>query len=291
MPKMLIKEGMRRLGRNHKLALLIIMALLTLPAATTGNTVATTTEYSAKSNLTDDAGITVTTGSYMTEATMLVYDEILRFQRGSAGYTHGLTKELVDAFDYDQFAANVLWMMDELVGLESDWRRNAANADSTAYGYVQFTEPSVLTAVIRYRYHLEKFNSRSILGRRDWQPPGYKNSSNIFGGTKMKYPKWHNTLETKVRDSDVGGSIVAALARGNYYVHSEQMEKLTYDQMLALAFVHLHSKTSKDYNFVMLALGGQTAVTAAIEIYEDNHHTKATDNKTQARIAKFFKLH
>lgn len=257
-------------------------ALLTIPAAATTHALATSSDYTAKSNLG-----THTTGSYMTEATMMVYDEILRFQRGSAGYTHGLTAADINNFDYNAFASNVLWMMDELVGLESDWKFNATNANSTAHGYVQFTEPSVLTAVIRYRYHIEKFNSRSILGRRDWQPPGYKNSTSIFGGTKMKYPYWHNTLETKVRDSD---SSIAALVKGPY-VHSAEMELLTYDQMLALAFVHLHSKTSKDYNFVQLAKGGQEMITAAIEIYEDNHHTKATDNKTQERIAQFFKLH
>ena len=46
------------------------------PVATNINRVATTTEYSQKSNLTESSG------SYLTEATVLVYDDILRFQRG-----------------------------------------------------------------------------------------------------------------------------------------------------------------------------------------------------------------
>jgi hypothetical protein len=257
------------------------MALLTLPTAATTNPVSTVADYAAKSNLTEISG------SFMTEATMMVYDEILRFQRGSAGYTHGLTKEAVDAFEYDAFAANVLWFMDELVGLESDWIKTAANDDSSAYGYVQFTEPSVKTALTRYRYHIEKFNSRSILGRRDWEPYGYKNSK-YLGGTKMEYPIWFTKIEQLMET--VTGGIISSMVKPMYN-HEKHLAELTYDQMLALAFVHLHSKTSKDYNFVQLAKGGQDAVTAAIEIYEDNHHTKASDNKTQTRIALFFKLH
>ena len=65
------------------------------------------------------------------------------------------------------------------------------------------------------------------------------------------------------------------------------MDKLTYDQMLALAFVHLHSKTSKDYNFVQLAKGD---VAAAKEIYSKNHHTNI-DAKTLARMELFFQIH
>ena len=234
---------------------------ITLPTAATINVVATTSDYSAKSNLTAAAG------SNLTEATMLIYDEILRYQRGGGGrYTHGLTEAMIDDFDYDQFAGNVLWFMDELVGLESDWRKDAAAGSTTAYGYAQFTEDSVQTAVNRYRYHIDKFNSRSILGRRDWQPTGYVNADGVFGGTKMKYPDWLITLENALQGNLVGLSYVP------YYDHKLHLGALTYDQQLALAFVHLHREGSKDYNFVQLAKGD---VTAAVALYENNHHTPA----------------
>lgn len=253
------------------------MGLITLPTAATINVVSSKDDYSSKSNLTE------ATGSYLTEATMLVYDEILRYQRGGGGrYTHGLTEAMIDDFDYDNFAGNVLWFMDELVGIESDWRKHASNDDSTAYGYVQFTEASVQTAVNRYRYHIDKFNSRSILGRRDWQPNGYINAELLTGGTKMKYPEWLIKIETALT-----GNLIS-LGSNPYYVHKKDLSELTYDQMLALAFVHLHREDSKDYNFVQLAKGD---VKAAKALYENNHHTNADDKKTQARIALFFKLH
>ena len=71
------------------------MASITLSKEATINVVATTSDHSAKSNLG-----TTQTGSYLTEATMLVYDEILRYQRDVA-YTHGLTAAMVDDFDYN----------------------------------------------------------------------------------------------------------------------------------------------------------------------------------------------
>ena len=266
---------MPQLGRKLKLGLLI-MATLTLPTQATVNVVSTTSDYSAKSNLKE------TVGSYMTEATMLVYDEILRYQR-NVQFTNGLDEAALAAFDFDNFAGNVLWLMDELVGVESDWIQNASPGikDNTAYGYVQFTKDSVETAVNRYRYHIEKFNSRSILGRRDWQPRGYKNSTGLLGGTKMKYPKWLTDLEASIQGELYGTSYISS------YDHRKEMDKLTYDQMLALAFVHLHSKTSKDYNFVQLAKGD---VAAAKEIYKKNHHTNP-DADTLARMELFFQIH
>ena len=47
---------------------------------------------------------------------------------------------------------------------------------------------------------------------------------------------------------------------------------MTYDELTALAFVHLHRKTSKDSNFRLLSFGD---VIAAKELYENNHHTNA----------------
>ena len=233
------------------------MASITLPTAATINVVATTSDHSAKSNLG-----TSQPGSYLTEATMLVYDEILRYQR-NVKYTHGLTAAAVNAFDYNQFKGNVLWFMDELVGTESDWISTASNDETTAYGYVQFTEASVTTAVTRYEYHIKEFNKRR--NTRDWEPYEYPY------GKKMKTPEWLITLKNSAK------------------THEEKLDELTYDQMLALGFVHLHSKTSKDYNFVQLAKGD---VTAAKTLYTDNHHTAVgTDIKTQARLDLFFDIH
>ena len=182
MLRMLIKEGIRLLGRNHKLGLFIIMASLSIPAATQINVVATTFDYSQKSNLG-----TIRTGSYLSQASMLVYDDILRFQRSSAGYTGGLTAEKVDAFNYNQFEGNILWFMDELVGMESDWIKTAEASSTTAYGYVQFTEDSVETAVNRYIGHLERFNERSLT--RDWVPYSIKI------GETLPIPEWLTTLK------------------------------------------------------------------------------------------------
>ena len=56
------------------------MAIST-PAKTQINVVATTFDHSAKSNLGQ-----IRTGSYLSQASMLVYDDILRFQRSSDGY-------------------------------------------------------------------------------------------------------------------------------------------------------------------------------------------------------------
>ena len=213
------------------------MASITLSKEATINVVATTSDHSAKSNLG-----TAQTGSYLTEATMLVYDEILRYQRDVA-YTHGLTAAMVDDFDYNQFKGNVLWFMDELVGVESDWISDASNDETTAYGYVQFTEASVKTAVTRYEYHIKQFNSRRK--KRDWEPYEYEY------GKKMKTPDWLRTLSY------------------TYYNRKEALGALTYDQQLALAFVHLHSKESWDYNFVQLSKGD---VAAAKTLYTNNHH-------------------
>ena len=279
---------MRLLGRRDKVGLFVIMAitLITLPTQATINEVAPINidlvhagyqpTYKSKSENLKDVQ-----GSFLTQATILVYDEILRYQRGVA-YTHGLDAAAVDAFDYDSFEANVKWFMDELVGTESDWIKTASNDESTAYGYVQFTEPSIKTAVNRYIYHINQFNSRSILGRRDWQPRGYINGDGIFDGTKLRRPDWLIDLNYRLHDQQSGATLYPAT-----YKHKEDLNRLTLDQMVALAFVHLHSKKSKDYNFVQLALG---SITAAKIIYRNNHHTNP-DAKTLARMENFFKLH
>jgi hypothetical protein len=194
---------------------------------------------------------------------MLVYDDILRYQRG-VEYTHGLTAEKVDAFNYNQFEGNILWFMDELVGMESDWIKTAAASVTsgdktlTAYGYVQFTEDSVETAVNRYIGHLERFNERSPT--RDWEPYSIKRNETL------PIPEWLTTLKNSTK------------------THKEKLDALTYDEMLALAFVHLHSKKSKDSNFVLLAEGN---IYASKEIYKNNHHTNP-DAATLTRLEGFF---
>ena len=130
------------------------MATISIPAATHINVVATTFDYSQKSNLG-----TIRTGSYLSQASMLVYDDILRFQNSTDAPTADVSN-----FNYNEFEGNVLWFMDELVGIESDWKKDASPGikGNTAYGYVQFTEDSVETAVNRYIGHLERFNKRRI---------------------------------------------------------------------------------------------------------------------------------
>ena len=224
------------------------------PAQTNINVVASTTDYSQKSNLKE------LPGSYLTQASVLVYDDIMRFQKSSGGY---FTTEQIADFDYDQFAGNVIWFMDELVGIESDWKKNASPGieGNTAYGYVQFTEESVETAVNRYIGHLKRFNERK--DTRLWQPWG------IPLGTEIPTPLWLTTLANSDK------------------THKEKLDALTYDEVLALAFVHLHSKKSRDSNFALLAKGDKDA---AKEIYTRNHHTNP-DAATLARLNGFFLIH
>ena len=231
---------------------LIMVSTVSISEATNINVVATTTEYSQKSNLTESPG------SYLTEATVLVYDDILRFQKGPNGY---MSDSDINAFVYNQFAGNVLWFMDELVGIESDWIKTAAADSTTAYGYVQFTEDSVNTAVTRYIEHLKTFNARK--DTRDWHPYG------IPLGTEISIPEWLTTLKNSTK------------------THEEKLDALTYDQTIALAFVHLHSKKSKDSNFVLMARG---EVEASKDLYKNNHHTNP-DAATLSRLNDFFKIH
>ena len=54
-----------------------------------------------------------------------------------------------------------------------------------------------------------------------------------------------------------------------------------------MAFVHLHSKTSRDSNFRLLSFGN---VAAAKELYTRNHHTNP-DQATLNRLTGFFTVH
>ena len=221
---------------------------ISIPAATHINVVATEFDYSQKSNLGTER-----TGSYLSQASMLVYDDILRFQNSTTNPTADISD-----FNYNQFEGNILWFMDELVGMESDWIKDASNDETTAYGYVQFTEDSVETAVNRYIGHLERFNERSLT--RDWVPYSIKL------GETLPIPEWLTTLKNSTK------------------THKEKLDALTYDEVLALAFVHLHSKKSKDSNFVLLAKGD---IYASKELYKNNHHTNP-DAATLTRLEDFF---
>ena len=221
---------------------------ISIPAATHINVVATEFDYSQKSNLGTER-----TGSYLSQASMLVYDDILRFQNSTTNPTADISD-----FNYNQFEGNILWFMDELVGMESDWIKDASNDETTAYGYVQFTEDSVETAVNRYIGHLERFNERSLT--RDWVPYSIKL------GETLPIPEWLTTLKNSTK------------------THKEKLDALTYDEVLALAFVHLHSKISKDSNFVLLAKGD---IYASKELYKNNHHTNP-DAATLTRLEGFF---
>jgi len=242
------------------------MAIST-PTKTQINHVATAREYSQKQTFINISGNR--TGTFLTQATVLVYDDILRFQKGPSGY---FTAAEIADFDYDEFAGNVLWFMDELVGMESDWIKTASPGitGNTAYGYVQFTVDTVETAVNRYLGHIERFNDRKDI--RGWQPWG------VPKGSEMITPLWLIRLNAQIK--------------AGTYKHEYELNKLTYDQTVALAFVHLHSAAvSKDSNFRLLSKGD---VTAAKTIYSKNHHTNpdaATLLRLNVTNGGFFRIH
>ena len=244
---------------------------VSLSAATNINVVASvstdiTSPYYTKKNLNEKPG------SFLTQATILVYDDILRFQKSTSNPTADITN-----FVYDQFAGNILWFMDEVVGMESDWIQNNSPgiAGNTAYGYVQFTEPAVTTkAISLYKQKLDRFNVRK--DTRDWQPYG------IPKGTTIPVPIWLSLMEKTV----INGS----------YKHISQMNILSYDEMLALALINMHyGKITKDSDWVELGIG---SVEAAKRIYLRDHHAElggTTDQDTLDRLntdgGGFFQIH
>ena len=218
---------------------------ISIPAQSQINVVSTTSNYSQKTNLKERVG------SYLDQAVTLVYDDILRFQVAAANPTADVSN-----FKYHAFEGNAIWFMDELVGIESDWKKYAETGieGNTAYSYVQFTDASVDTAVNMYINHIERFNKRK--DTRDWQPYG------IPRGMELAIPSWVTTLKNSKKS------------------HKEQINALSYDQQLALAFVHMHKDKSRDANFVLLSTGD---VTGAKDLYKNNHHTNP-DFKTLIRL-------
>ena len=246
--------------------LLIMASTISTPAATNINVVATTAQYPQKSNLKEQPG------SWLTQATILVYDDIVRAQ--GVRFTHGMTQAdydlLKEPYIYAQFEGNVKWFMDELVGMESDWKKDAAAGSTTAYGYVQFTEDSVDTAVQLYINHINRFNARSKT--RVW-------NTNL--GT-IAIPAWLRTLR-------------AAIKNGTY-VHKVNLDFLSYDQVLALAFIHMHGEKAKDFEFIKM---GRGEVAAAKGIYLSEHYketskkpaTPETLERLNVTNGGFFKIH
>jgi hypothetical protein len=161
----------------------------------------------------------------------------------------------ISRFDFDMFKGNVMWFMDELVGIESDWTRDAAADSTNAYGYVQFTPDSVATAVQVYLNHIKRFNERRFT--RDWHPWEYP------GNSEMQIPFWLSRLSKEVdrQPNDKPGP---------GYKHEVEMDRLTYDQMVALAFVHIHRGDVRDSDIILLSLGD---IEAAKFLYKSKHHT------------------
>ena len=194
-----------------------------------------------KIQLFDEAGTAtiVVYAGFDGNGTLVVYD--------SKSYLSVGTVADIARFDYDSFAGNAMWMMDELVGIESDWDGKASASSTTAFGYAQFTEASVETAVNRYFNHIDRYNARSTT--RDWNPWSHGVTPTFSA------PYWLTRLRAAINST---------------YDHEFEVGRLTYDQTIALAMVHMHSGKSKDSNFILMGTGD---VDAAKALYKNNHHT------------------
>jgi hypothetical protein len=192
--------------------------------------------------------MTINSGSWTTQATILVYDDILRFDKGTLTNTTPITK---DNFKFSTFQTNIFWWVDNLIGMESDWRKNASPGivGNTAYGYGQFTEASVITALNRYTEHIKRYNKRHTI--------------------QIKVPEWVTNGKRRIADN-------------NY--HTDIMDELSYDQVSALIIIHAHSKLTNDFDWVKLQ---RADVLAAKRIYSAGHHTDP-DAKTKARMDSFW---
>ena len=74
----------------------------------------------------------------------------------------------------------------------------------------------------------------------------------------MQIPLWLTKLSVAV-DRQPNGK------PGPGYDHEYELNRLTYDQTLALAFVHTHGGGARDRNYIKLSIGD---VDAAKEIYD-----------------------
>lgn len=190
----------------------------------------------------------INTGSWTIQAIELVYDDILRFDKGT--YT-GTTPITSDNFNKSRFTSNMLWWIDNLAGMESDWRKNVLNTDkegNTAYGYTQITKDTLPTALNRYTNHIDRYNDRH---------------------DNIEYPQW--------------------VVDGKEYVkegmsHIDFINTLSYDQVCALTIVHAHSKHTNDFDWVKIQ---NADADAARRIYAKGHHTNP-DTATLNRMEDFW---
>jgi hypothetical protein len=192
--------------------------------------------------------IHMNTGSWTSQSITLVYDDILRFDKGT--YTGG-TPITKDNFNYNTFHSNMLWWIDNLVGMESTWTQDALNTDkegNTAYGYTQITEDTLPTALNRYTNHIDRYNKRH---------------------TPIPYPQWVVDSKTYL---DQGES------------HIDIIDTLSYDQVCALTIVHAHTRLTNDFNWVKIQ---NADVDAAKSVYAKGHHTNP-DGPTLKRMEKFW---
>ena len=167
----------------------------------------------------------------------------------------------ITRFNFDQFKGNAMWWIDELTGCEADWKPKEkpaptpSNPNPTAYGYVQFTHNSIATAAQMYLTLIDNFNSRR--NTRDWKPWGYP------GTRKMNRPMWLDRLWQAI-DRQPNGK------PGPNYKHEFEIDRLSYDQVTALALVHAKREPVKDSDFILLSMGD---IQTAKDLYTEKHHT------------------
>tara|TARA_B100000959_G_scaffold208740_1_gene219223 strand:- start:11510 stop:12214 length:705 start_codon:yes stop_codon:yes gene_type:complete len=193
-------------------------------------------------------------GSWTTQAIELVYDDILRYNKGSRkGISPNPTSP--ENFDYNNFHSNMLWWIDGLINIESTYRKTIKNKTTSAYGLTQFIKDAIPTARNRYTGAIDNWNDR--FGSRGWVPHD--------GDRKIEYPEW----VTKYKDGDD---------------HIAYLDSLSYDQVSALTILHAHSSATDDFNWVKIQ---DLDLDAAKSIYSVGHHTKP-DQATLDRMDEIF---
>ena len=210
--------------------------------------------------------LNVNLGSWTTQAIDLVYDDILRYDKGALkGITPNPTSP--ENFNYSTFTSNMLWWIDSLVGQESDWIQDASPEieGNTAYGYTQITFPRLADNINRYKGAIDRWNER--VGARNWKP---------YNERKIEYPDWVINGEGVTEDK-----------------FQAYIDSLTYDQVSALTIVGAHHKDTDDLEWVKLQGADRDA---AIKLYLTGHYmatdlTTKTYRDTLARTDRFWKVY
>ncbi len=237
----MLKIWKKHLRRILSLSLFLLLntsmaTYLTLPTKNNTSTLTGTDNY----------------GSWTYQAIELVYDDILRYDKGTVT---GGTSITPSNFNYNTFHSNMLWWIDALIGIESTYKKTAKNSETSAYGLTQFIEDAIPTAINRYTGAIDRWNER--YAARNWVPH--------TGDRKIEYPEW--VTKWKTGDS-----------------HIAYLDSLTYDQVSALTILHAHSSATNDFNWVKLQ---DLDLDAAKSIYSTGHHTKP-DQATLARMDIYF---